>query len=382
MHALNYLTTRARAWWWLVDHWYYPGGRGRDLRLDYLRGFAVFAMIVDHLGSASWFHPLTGGNSFFVSAAEGFVFISGLLVGIVYGDLMRKQGWRAAARKALARAWTLYTLTVPLTILFVAGIFWLNLPFASWYTIGEDPWRLIISIITLQRTFVFADIPLLYTQLLVIAPLGLAFLQCKSTAPLLGLSLGIWGAYQVAPEVMDRFPWQIEGNWIFHIAAWQLLFIGALALGYHREEASAWFNDRPRWPMYLALWAAFGLLLYIFPQVNPDDPLAVALFDKGRLGVGRLVSAAIIFPLMYLTLTLFWKPLHKMAGWLLNPLGENSLYSYTLHIFWLIVFYTVLPWLTGDPGGNVALNSVLQIVAVLLTRLAIQNRVLFKIIPR
>lgn len=370
-----------QALWWRIDGWYYPGGRGRDLRLDYLRGFAVFAMIVDHLGSASWFHPLTGGNSFFVSAAEGFVFISGLLVGIVYGDRMRREGWPAAARKALARAWTLYTLTVPLTLLFVAGIFAFNLPFASWYTI-DSPWPLVISVLTLQRTFVFADIPLLYTQLLLLTPLGLALLQRRLTGVMLGISAGLWGAYQAAPDVLDRFPWPIEGNAIFHIASWQLLFMIALAIGYHREAIHGWFYNRPRWWMYMALAGGFAVLLYLYPQVNLDDSLGQMLFDKSRLGPGRLLSAAVVFPFFYLTLTLFWAPLHGLFGWLLNPLGENSLYSYTLHIFWLVVFYALLPVLSGDPEGNIALNSVLQVVAVLLTRAAIQNRVLFRLIPR
>ena len=48
----------------------------RDLRLDFLRGFCAFAMIIDHMGGASFLYPLTGGNRFFVSAAEGFIFLS------------------------------------------------------------------------------------------------------------------------------------------------------------------------------------------------------------------------------------------------------------------------------------------------------------------
>ena len=65
--------------------WRYVSGGSRDLRLDLLRGFAVFAMAVDHIGGDSPFHLLSGGNRFFVSAAEAFVFISGVTVGLVYG---------------------------------------------------------------------------------------------------------------------------------------------------------------------------------------------------------------------------------------------------------------------------------------------------------
>ncbi len=63
---------------------------GRDLRYDLLRGFFVFAMIVDHIQGPSWVHLLTGGNRFFASAAEGFIFISGLLAGQVYRRLIER----------------------------------------------------------------------------------------------------------------------------------------------------------------------------------------------------------------------------------------------------------------------------------------------------
>src|ERR671939_252994 len=65
--------------------WRYAAEGKRDLRLDFLRGFGGFAMVVDHLGGDSWLYALTGGNRFLVSAAEGFVFISGAVAGIVYG---------------------------------------------------------------------------------------------------------------------------------------------------------------------------------------------------------------------------------------------------------------------------------------------------------
>lgn len=82
------LATMIRAWhsprpveW--VKAWSYGGGK-RDLRIDLLRGVAVFSMIVGHIGGwSSWLNPITGGNAFIVSSAEPFVFISGLVMGMV-----------------------------------------------------------------------------------------------------------------------------------------------------------------------------------------------------------------------------------------------------------------------------------------------------------
>src|SRR5215212_6056142 len=92
---------------------------GRDPRLDILRGFCVFAMIVDHIGGPSWLYVLTGGNRGPVTAAEGFVFLSGLVLGMVSRRRVTRDGLGTAIRASLGRAWTLYGLTVSLTLIFV-----------------------------------------------------------------------------------------------------------------------------------------------------------------------------------------------------------------------------------------------------------------------
>src|SRR5581483_5731853 len=87
---------------------------------DLLRGFCVFALIVDHIGGTSWLYAITGGNRGPVTAAEGFVFLSGLVLGIVSRKRLLPDGFLAAVRSTLARAWTLYRLTVALTLAFLA----------------------------------------------------------------------------------------------------------------------------------------------------------------------------------------------------------------------------------------------------------------------
>src|SRR5258708_12496321 len=64
----------------------------RDLRVDLLRGFCIFAMVVDHFGGDSWLYAITGGNRFYVSAAEGFIFISGFLMVQAYRSTPDRSG--------------------------------------------------------------------------------------------------------------------------------------------------------------------------------------------------------------------------------------------------------------------------------------------------
>src|SRR5215218_6023927 len=80
------------------------GSGTRDLRVDLLRGFCVFAMVVDHFGGDSWLYAVTGGNRFYVSAAEGFIFISGFVMGQAYRSKRDRSGLTAAMSDALRRA--------------------------------------------------------------------------------------------------------------------------------------------------------------------------------------------------------------------------------------------------------------------------------------
>src|SRR5258708_23998985 len=101
-----------------------------DLRLDLLRGFCIFAMVVDHFGGDSWLYAITGGNRFYVSAAEGFIFISGFVMGQAYRNKRDKSGLPAAMSEALRRARTLYLATVTLTLIF--SVLYLDTDIALW----------------------------------------------------------------------------------------------------------------------------------------------------------------------------------------------------------------------------------------------------------
>jgi len=59
----------------------------RNLKLDLLRGFFITIMLVDHVTfyvGKNIFYYLNGSGNLWVSPAEGFVFISGYMVGFIY----------------------------------------------------------------------------------------------------------------------------------------------------------------------------------------------------------------------------------------------------------------------------------------------------------
>ncbi|MDE3088121.1 MAG: OpgC domain-containing protein, partial [Chloroflexota bacterium] len=200
--------------------WAYAATDKRDLRIDLLRGFAVFAMVANHFGGASWLYLVTGGNTFFVSAAEAFIFISGLTVGMVYGAIALKEGLRAAQVKALKRAFTLYKLAVALTLIFASISLLFKLPWAGDLEVG-DPLVFLFNVVALRQTMYLTDIPLMYTFLMLAAPVGLWLLFKRRTGWLLAGSTALWLTFQLAPA-QAQVPWPIIGNTTFNLAAWQL----------------------------------------------------------------------------------------------------------------------------------------------------------------
>lgn len=373
---------------WLDLNWAYAAVDKRDLRLDLLRGFAVFAMVVNHLGGASWFYLITGGNTFFVSAAEAFVFISGLVVGIVYGGIALKEGLPAAQRKALQRAFTLYKLTVALTLIFGALSFAFNLPWIRDVSVS-DPLTFVLNVLTLHQTLYLTDIPMMYTFMLLGATLGLALLVNRRTHWLILGSAGLWLLAQLFPV---QVPWTVNGSSTFDLAAWQLLFFGAMAIGFHRDAVAQKLKTLPRVPYFilaglLLIWLIQlrnndgAWLAQIFPGLNTETFLS-SFFSKHTLAPGRLIASLIVFQFAFLATTLFWKPLSAAFGWLLLALGQNALYIYTMHVILIALLAALLPHLPGNIAADGLLNTGLQLCIVLALWAMIQRRFLFKIVPR
>ena len=363
----------------------------RDLRLDFLRGFCALAMIVDHIGGASWLYALTGGNRFYTSAAEGFVFISGLVVGLVYQRLIQRHGLGPALHRVLVRAAQLYLLAVGLTLVFLPVSELLALPWAQGVDLS-DPAGFVVSVLTLHRTYYVVDIPLLYALLLAATPLALILLQEGRTGLLLALTWAIWALYQFFPDQADM-PWPIAGNYAFHFSAWQALYVTAVVLGYHRERVSAALRGIPRWPALVIAGAAFGLLVEVYRRgdalwrVLPADhagaldviELFVLLFGKGDLRPGRLLAFAIVFAFAYLLVDRLWMLWHRLAGWLLLPLGQNALYAYSLHVVFVGIYGVLgqaLPPLTASERVLKTGYTALQLGLVALTWACIRARVL------
>lgn len=360
----------------------YLSHEGRDLRIDLIRGYFVFAMIVDHVRGASPLYLITGGNRFYTSAAEGFILTSGLVAGLVYRRLIKRDGLAPALVKVLNRAFTLFLLTVGLTLLFTVFSEFAALPWAQGINFS-NPVDWVLNVFTLHRTYYLVDVMLLYTVLFVLSPLALLLLEQGKWYYVLLPSALLYIIYQFYPQAV-MLPWQIEGNYLFNFSAWQVLFFGGLVMGFHQERIPTMGCRTTRVGIVLtgvltvALIAAFYLIdtpTSLTPsEIATGSPIPQEtrlwlqdnLFSKTDLRPGRLLASAMVFGFLFFAITHFWKPINKGIGWLFLPLGQYALYGYTAHVAVVgLVALVLAPFKLPYPGPQ-WLNLLIQVASVLL----------------
>ena len=78
--------------------------KGRDLRLDLLRGIANWAIFLNHMpnNAVNW---ITTRNYGFSDGADLFVYISGYTAALVFGRMMRDHGFLIGATRLWRRVW-------------------------------------------------------------------------------------------------------------------------------------------------------------------------------------------------------------------------------------------------------------------------------------
>ena len=376
---------------WRVARPDYITAGGRDLRLDLIRGFMVFVMIVDHLGENSPLLLLTGGGRFLTSAAEGFVLISGLMTGLVYRRIILRDGLSAALFKLLQRAASLYAVTVTATLLFVAFLLAASLPMSRRIETG-NPAAFVASILTLHQTYSLVDVLLVYTFFFVGAPaVFVLFEHGKGRLVLAGSAL-IYALSQFIPNSVTM-PWPIEGGF-YNLAAWQALFMGGLWIGRSQARLPTLGHRATRYGLIVTgglMAASLGIFALLrlggtppFNGLVPDSEALQsarlwaekALFLKSELQFGRLIASAVVIAFFFFVATRFWRPIRRVTGALLLPLGRHSLYAFTALIAFVGLFAFARSKLNPAIASAPWLDTVIMTAGVALIWLLIKLRFL------
>ena len=218
------------------NSWQYQREGKRDLRLDWLRGFALFAMSINHAGLASYLQYITGNSEFLINAAEGFFFISGFTLGFI--SIGRDA--KTAVNRVLKRTWIIYLATLGIAFGFAAAAMLTNLPLWGEFEVetygGLVQWA--ISTVTMFDAFHGSDILIAYVVYLSIAPLAISGLLKNHTKRVLGAAILVYVLSQISID-LTSLPFAS----FRHLAANNLIFFGGMVLGFHWNTLSAFWKS-------------------------------------------------------------------------------------------------------------------------------------------
>jgi hypothetical protein len=358
----------------------------RDLRIDFLRGVAIVSMVVNHLECRSYFNNITQGH-IYASSAEGFVFLSGFVLGFVTLQRIDKIGLTSAMQKLLERAKILYFTS----FILIAGLGLLSIvaPGMTRPSFDRAPgewWQILLAAGTLHLAPPIVDILQLYVLCLLASPAIFWLLRRGLLLPLLTASWTLWWIQQVHPYSFSLQPLD-RAHPYFVFSTWQILYVHGVAAGYHKDKLAKTWKRLPKIPVLLGMLAIviaalvaahFDLQLGMWPQKVQDRALWLRLTDRSINGPIRLVTLLGLFSLMFMAVDRFWIPLSKTLGNLLIPLGQNSLYVYIIHVPLTLIWFMI----PGLIQGSTWLVSLAQAIAIGLCWVLVKKEVLFKIIPR
>ncbi len=344
----------------------------RDLRVDFLRGFALLTIFIDHV-PGNVLAQLTLRNFGFSDAAEVFVLLAGFSSMIAYGRSFARDGLGFGLRRVVVRCVHLYLFQAMLLLatLVVASI-WLQ--HFGWQALGPAPFlasglRGLAHGLQLRALPASLNILPLYIVLLAMFPLlyGLIRLHWQLA---FGLSASLWLAVNFDPSI-NLTNWLDGHGWFFNPFAWQFLFvIGALG-----AVATANFGGRlPRHRWLVALswgylgfaliaaapWNNWGLTHISGPSIAPD---------KTTLAPLRLLN---VIALIYLALSSerFRRISAHALAQLITACGRHSLEVFALgtmlSLLGRLIFRTFdVTWQTQVLVNGVGLASMIALAQVL-----------------
>lgn len=354
--------------------------RGRILTLDILRGFFLAVIAIDHFRQfPSLLDVFTGRGMLWVSAAEGFFIISGLVVGYIYGPKMLLNA-RATTMRVWRRAFLLYSLTVGFTLLFTiwgrAMLGSEGLKEGIWAQ--ATAWQTITGALKLEYVYGWIDFLALYAVFMLVAPLAIYLTVKRRGWLIIVLSLCAWA-------MLRGFDLRF---------GWQIFFMPAVVIGYYLpnlEYKITAMKPLAKKRLYFAttilVLTMLGLSSYFVfvapfvanrPNLMASLPYALAsLFDatlnwykvtlepnfyKWTLPLPRVIFAWLWFMTLYLLVRHYEPTVLRYTKDYFTALGRNSLFVYCfMGVLIFGLHFIIVPRVTQFNLHDLAVNTFLNI---------------------
>ena len=347
---------------------------------DALRGLMLVLMTLTHLPTR-WSDPL--GQPFgFVSAAEGFVFLSAYLAGKVYTQRNQKRGEDEMRGAFLRRALKIYACQVALLAFAFTVIAALGLAVSqpavtdmlSYYI--NQPWTALAASLLLLYNPPLLDILPMYILFMVASPVVLLHGLRNGWGWLFAISLVLWVAAQFEVEKLIyalavavaglRVP--LDQTGAFELVAWQFLWLLGLWMGAQDAAPDAPKRVFPPW-MVMVAWA-YAVVCLVWRHAVGQSPFPAApglnmLFDKWRLGPLRLIDFMVL-----LLLTMHHG--ERLKQWLprsafLETLGRAALPVFCAHLVAVLLALALVGAAKPERHWGVDLAVLLTTFLVLWT---------------
>lgn len=356
----------------------------RIVALDVIRGIFLLMILVDHIELyPSGFDYFTGRGRLFVSAAEGFFFMSGLLVGMVYKRRL-SSGMKFIARKMWRRGLELYLASIFFTLLFTALAVFTNHETLKYGLYSVIDWPHIIKETVLMRYgFGWADFLDRFALLMFIAPFAFYLIHKGKWRWMLGASFLAWLYGQFGPQT-ENFT-----------VTWQFLFNGAMLLGYYWPQVSEkWFalSHAAQKKVKIAIGALTAVsFLYSYGSVyvlsvlnekltglphwlnsftldwNGFNAWIWGAAQKWTLGPLRIALFLLWFTVLFMFINKYHRGINRRTRHLVELLGRNSLLVYIVHAFVVFGFkYFIPPRTTFWQNFLITAGSIIVLMIVVI----------------
>jgi len=353
---------------------------GRRPELDAVRGLMLVWIALTHLPTtvSTYINQPFG----FISAAEGFIFLSALFTGRIYYRMAQHDGYRAMTSKLWLRTLRLYGYHA----LLLAFAFLVAVPVASR---GNRPGMhnlLAFYFMAGPKQAVTEAALLIYRPpLLDILPMYIIFLIFTSAALLLARRIGwqpilivagvLWmfaqfGLRHAEHNFASRFiPTNIPLNEMgaFDLWAWQFLWIVGAWMGVRWAHNNLPIENWAKWAVVpsLLLVSAAGELRHAISNGLVLGQFEF-LFDKWHLGPLRLLNFAAVAALLIASQT-FLKPL-AIRPFIL--MGQSSLHVFCVHLLFCFAGLTLMGNASMLSGWRQAGLIAATFTAMMLTAIA------------
>lgn len=359
----------------------------REESIDVLRGALLVLMTMTHLPTV-W-SGLFGEPLGFISAAEGFVFLSACMAGKVFTQYQQRAGVQAANRWIRLRALRLYAIHMVLMLLAFTLIAWIAIRYQrpaaanllDFYV--HAPRKAVVTGAMLLYQPALLDILPMYVLFCVATPYVMKSSLRWGWSRVIGVSAVVWVAAQFGLRrtlhlfAERAFGWDVPLNAMgaFDLFAWQFLWVmglwfGALGFGKTREVIAS-----SRGVLNVALVVFCGIFLWRHlagPAGFTDMAKHLFWIDKWTLSPVRVVN---LMALLCVIIGFATQLSRYCRIPMLAALGRASLWVFAAHIA-MVLLVICLPTQPDERFGGVR-GMVLVVLAywILLATAAVYDAV-------